>query len=124
MFIHKHQLTYLTNYKPKGSHYLQGEQQAIFGITADGKILLSDILYYSEIDALVSCFSIYSKVHLDIYCWKNNIPELYVFDTLKRVISDKNIQATLKSLVGVHFITKQTPVICNEMRETIFYLQY
>jgi len=38
------------------------------------------------------------------------------------VIDNKNIQAALKSLIGVHFITKETPVICNETQEVLFYL--
>lgn len=86
MFQHNHWITDLTNYEPKNSHYLWSAQQAAFSVSTDGKILLSDNLYYSEINTLLNCFGEQNKGYLGLYCWENKLPELYVFCELKIVI--------------------------------------
>lgn len=112
----------LTHYKPADSSLYWGEQQAVFGISLSGQVLLTDNRSSDQSPLFFSKKNMGNQYYLGIYSWKEKHPELYVFDALEKHIFNKSVQEGLRSLVGVHQIKVGTPVISNTSRKILFHL--
>ncbi len=120
-----------TDYNPwssKDSHW--GKGQAGFNLSRSGRINLSDNkgekdeagdwYYPCHRDLLdenkddITCYS-------GIYSWANG-PELYLYPDAEAALNE-DMKKGLASLIGVHQITPETPVISNTSRKVLFRLK-
>jgi len=115
-------VTDLSNYNPinLGGHW--GDNQAGFNLSLSGRIWLTDNHEYPCHRNLIDGEGDDETVYSGIYSWNDGNPELYTYPFLEQVLDRPEVREGLKSLIGVHMLTKDSPVISNCSQKVLFKL--
>jgi hypothetical protein len=131
----------LTYYSPLShGHAAWGRDQAGFNLSLSGRIYLTDnrkvkmlpeVLQFGremveEYDYpnhrnLVVGEGKDQTIYSGLYSWKNQRPELYLYYDAEKALN-MQMRRGLASLIGVHLINANTPVISNTYRNVLFRL--
>ncbi|GIC77699.1 hypothetical protein [Moritella sp. F3] len=120
--MHKNWITDLTDFTPinLGGHW--GTKQAGFNVSLSGLIWLTDNRNFPCHRDLICGTGQDETRYSGIYSWFRGKCVIYTYPHLESVLHEPGVLKALKSLIGVHGLTKASPVISNCSREVLFLL--